>query len=70
MRRSVLALIGTVAGTGLMVGAKLGTHPAPDPAALDAAPSGDPTSAAPPTPGSAAPTPGATSNKPAPPPTG
>jgi uncharacterized protein with FMN-binding domain len=73
MRRSVLALIGTVAGTALMVGAKLGTHPGtqPDPAALDTAPSGEPASAAPPstsTPsGSAAPKPGATSTKPAPP---
>jgi len=68
MRRSVLALIGTVAGTALMVGAKLGTHPGtgPDPAALDTAPSGDPTSAAPPTPSGAAPKPGATSAKPAP----
>ena|SRR2546421_9407467 len=67
MRRSALALIGTVAGTALMVGAKLGTHPGtgPDPAALDTAPSGDPTSAAPP-PTSAAPKPGATSSKPTP----
>ena len=38
MRRSVLAIIGTVAGTALLVGAKLGTHPPgdPDTAALDA----------------------------------
>ena len=59
MRRSVLALIGTVAGTALMVGAKVGTHPAnaPDPAALDTTPSGEPTSAPPPS--SAAPKAGA-----------
>jgi uncharacterized protein with FMN-binding domain len=74
MRRSVLALVGTVAGTALMVGAKLGTHPGtePDPAALDTAPSGEPASAAPPTsapPTNAAPKPGATGTKPAPPPT-
>src|SRR5882762_6573461 len=53
MRRSVLAIIGTVAGTALMVGAKLGTPAPGDPnaAALDApgvAPSGDAASGAPP----------------------
>lgn len=68
MRRSVLALIGTVAGTALMVGAKLGTHPGtgPDPAALDTAPSGEPSSA-PATsaaPSSAAPKPGSTRTAP------
>jgi uncharacterized protein with FMN-binding domain len=70
MRRSVLALIGTVAGTALMVGAKVGTHPAnaPDPAALDTTPSGEPTSAPPPS--SAAPKAGATSTKPSPPASG
>jgi uncharacterized protein with FMN-binding domain len=44
MRRSVLALIGTVAGTALLVGAKLGTPPPGDPnaVAMDAAGPGDP----------------------------
>jgi uncharacterized protein with FMN-binding domain len=44
MRRGVLAIIGTVAGTALMVGAKLGTAPAGDPnaAAMDAAAGSEP----------------------------
>lgn len=36
MRRSVATLIGTIAGTTLLVGAKLGTHGADDPAAMGA----------------------------------
>jgi uncharacterized protein with FMN-binding domain len=58
MRRSVFAIIGTVAGTALMLGAKLGTAPPDDPAAFsnsgDPAAAGDPSDAASPTaPGSA-----------------
>jgi uncharacterized protein with FMN-binding domain len=60
MRRSVFAIIGTVAGTALMLGAKLGTPPPDDPAAFsnsnsgDPAAAGDPSDAASPTaPGSA-----------------
>jgi uncharacterized protein with FMN-binding domain len=78
MRRSVLAIIGTVAGTALLVGAKLGTPAPADPAAaaLDAAASGDAGNGAPstspaapvPTGTAAAPKPGST-GKPAPPPT-
>ena len=53
MRRAVLAVIGTVAGTALMVGAKLGTPRPDDPAAATAPadPAGSP--AAPPAPGPA-----------------
>ena len=49
MRRAVLAVIGTVAGTALMVGAKLGTPRPDDPAAATATDDG-PVSSAPPGP--------------------
>ena len=45
MRRSVLALVGTVAGTALMLGAKLGTAPPGDPAAAALTDDGAPAAA-------------------------
>src|SRR5690242_741567 len=49
MRRGILAIVGTVAGTALMLGAKLGTAPPTDPAAAladDGTPAaGDPSGA-------------------------
>jgi uncharacterized protein with FMN-binding domain len=53
MRRAVLAVIGTVAGTALLVGAKLGTPRPDDPVAATAAAT-DPASPAPPPPAPAA----------------
>jgi uncharacterized protein with FMN-binding domain len=65
MRRSVLAIVGTVAGTALMLGAKLGTVPPGDPAtaaltddgapAAADGPSGAPGAPAPPGPAASAP---------------
>jgi len=79
MRRSVLAIIGTVAGTALMVGAKLGTPPPgdPDAAALDAPGAASPDDASAPPAGdtpSTSPAPSTTAaapkqSRPAPPPT-
>lgn len=75
MRRSVFAIIGTVAGTALMLGAKLGTPPPDDPAAFsdsgDPAAAGGPSGAVSPTaPGSAgapaSPTPSAGAPSPVP----
>jgi uncharacterized protein with FMN-binding domain len=42
MRRGILAIVGTVAGTALMLGAKLGTAPPADPAAALADDGGTP----------------------------
>jgi uncharacterized protein with FMN-binding domain len=59
MRRSLLAVLGTVAGTTLLVGAKLGTPPPGDPAAVTLTDAGAVPAAGDP---SAAPAPGTTSS--------
>jgi uncharacterized protein with FMN-binding domain len=76
MRRAVLAVVGTVAGTALMVGAKLGTPRPDDPTAAPAAATTHEPASAPPAPAPASaspagPAPGSTgpTGKPTPPPT-
>jgi uncharacterized protein with FMN-binding domain len=60
MRRPTAAVVGTIAGTALLVGARLGTPPAGDPAGqLAEDPAGAPDQATPTTTGSAARHPGA-----------
>jgi uncharacterized protein with FMN-binding domain len=67
MRRGILAVVGTVAGTALMLGAKLGTPPPSDPAAA-LADAGDPTPGGTPAAPASTASPGSNPSKPAGPP--